>query len=88
MEFFLSKVHTLGFEECKWSKVTVGRVSSCPATTAEFEKRKRNKDCETLSFYQNCTAPTNFKYHCVKNEFGNETVEVCGPNFIIHGNWY
>ncbi|XP_062571141.1 uncharacterized protein LOC134233137 [Saccostrea cucullata] len=34
---------------------------------------------------QNCTEKTNFKYHCVLNEWGNRTVEVCAPETHIIG---
>lgn len=34
---------------------------------------------------QNCTDPDNFKYHCVMNELETELVEVCAPQYYIHG---
>lgn len=84
-EYIFSLLKVLGFEECHWSKLTVAEVSSCPKTRTEFEDRRKNKNCEALANFQNCTLPPNFLYHCINNEFGNATVEVCGPSYIING---
>lgn len=50
-----------------------------------MEERANIKNCEALARIQNCTVPENFKYHCVLHELETELVEVCAPQFYIHG---
>lgn len=70
---------------CSWSKQTASRVTSCPKTMQEMEEREQLKNCLSLAFLQNCTDAINFKYHCVINEFENALIEVCAPEYYIHG---
>lgn len=70
---------------CAWSHQTVENVKSCPLTTEEYEKRRDLKNCELLSQKQNCTEASNFRYHCVMNEFEDALVEVCAPAYTING---
>lgn len=48
---------------------------ACPTNQSALEERKNALKCEVES--QNCTDPTNLKYHCVMNEYANHLVEVC-----------
>lgn len=70
---------------CSWSKQTADRVTSCPKTMVEKAEREQHKNCSSLAFIQNCTDAINFRYHCVINEFENALIEVCAPEYYIHG---
>lgn len=70
---------------CYWSNETVESVQSCPRTKSEIEKRARLKNCTSLAFIQNCTKTIKFKYHCVINELEDAFLEVCAPEYYIHG---
>lgn len=60
-------------------------VSSCPQNKSAVEERANIKQCQAMAGNQNCTDPDNFKYHCVMNELETELVEVCAPQYYIHG---
>lgn len=75
----------LGSRFCQWSHETAVAVSSCPQNKSAMEERANIKNCEALARIQNCTVPENFKYHCVLHELETELVEVCAPQFYIHG---
>lgn len=51
----------------------------------EMAEREQHKNCSSLAFIQNCTDAINFRYHCVINEFENALIEVCAPEYYIHG---
>ena len=74
-----------GSRYCSWSNETVIEVLSCPTTKADYQERKRIKNCEALANKQNCTVPQNFLYHCVLNDLETSLVEVCAPLFVING---
>lgn len=42
------------------------RVEKCPATLYDWENRGKAMQCKN-----------NLTYHCLPNEWGNETVDVC-----------
>lgn len=71
---------------CQWSKETAVAVSSCPQNKSVMEERAKIKNCEAIAGIQSCTAPENFKYHCLMNELETEFLEVCAPQFYIHGH--
>jgi hypothetical protein len=60
---------------CKESLSTLTVNTKCPKDGESFEKRKMTLNCESVR--QNCTKPANFQYHCLLNEYANQSVEVC-----------
>lgn len=50
-----------------------------------MEVRAKIKNCEAMAGIQNCTTAEKFKYHCVMNELETKFVEVCAPEYYIHG---
>ncbi|XP_056015860.1 uncharacterized protein LOC125674581 isoform X2 [Ostrea edulis] len=68
---------------CLASVPTITHVSRCPTTEEEFRMAERRKSCVHIK--QNCTGKTGFKYHCVINEYGNNSLEVCAPTWYISG---
>lgn len=70
---------------CPWSKYTSHKVASCPESQSEMEARANEKNCESIAQTQNCTMPEKIKYHCVMNELENAFIEVCAPEYRIHG---
>lgn len=71
---------------CQWSNETAVAVTSCPQNKSVMEERAKIKNCEAIAGIQTCTVPENFKYHCVMNELETEFVEVCAPQYYIHGH--
>lgn len=74
-----------GSRFCQWSKESAQPVSFCPKNKSMMEVRAKNKNCEAMADIQNCTFSEKFKYHCVMNELETEFVEVCAPEYYIHG---
>lgn len=70
---------------CEEAVESVERVSYCPRTKKEWDTAATRKDCRRLAGRQACTRPENFRYHCVINEFQNETLEVCAPLRLMDG---
>lgn len=58
-------------------------VESCPTSKEEMYKATINMKCSEFAKRNNCS---NIRYHCVINEYMNETLEVCAPKRIIFGN--
>lgn len=71
--------------KCLWSSQTLQRVTLCPGNKGEMEVRAKKKNCESIAHEQNCTKPEKFKYHCVMNALGSALIEVCAPEYRIHG---
>lgn len=51
----------------------------------KWKVRSKKKNCESIAHEQNCTKPEKFKYHCVMNALENALIEVCAPEYRIHG---
>lgn len=75
----------LGSRFCQWSKQTAEAVSSCPRNKSVMVERAKIKNCEATAKIQNCTDPEKFKFHCVMNELETEFIELCAPQYYIHG---
>lgn len=75
----------LGIRFCQWSKESAQPVSFCPKNKSMMEVRAKIKNCEAMAGILNCKIPEKFKYHCVMNELETEFVEVCAPEYYIHG---
>lgn len=87
MDFTVNKVIVCG-RNCVWSSKSLEKVRSCPVTKEIWEERERKKNCESMAREQNCTTDASeFKYHCVINEFENGFVEVCAPVYNINGKF-
>lgn len=70
---------------CQWSHKTAETVSLCPQNKSAMEERAKIKNCTVIAKIQRCTDPEKFKYHCVMNELETTFVELCAPQYIIHG---
>lgn len=68
---------------CKASLTTVMISAGCPSDPYTLGERKRALSCQTV--HQNCTEPANFRYHCVLNEYANQSIEVCAVATSIIG---
>lgn len=75
----------IGGIKCLWSSQTLQTVTSCPENTDEMKVRDRKKNCDSIAREQNCTKPEKFMYHCVMNALENAFIEVCAPEYRIHG---
>lgn len=57
-------------------------VNSCPQNETVWGTRSKNFNCEKYR----SNGCSNIYYHCVINEFGNKTIEVCAHNKTIIGH--
>lgn len=65
---------------CQEASGSVQFVESCPTSKAEWDNAARRKDCSRIAAQQNCRT---VEYHCVINEYRNDTLEVCAPSKFI-----
>ncbi|XP_061186484.1 uncharacterized protein LOC133194554 [Saccostrea echinata] len=65
---------------CTDSLKTVSNVLSCPKNLSELKKAIERKSC--YKWNHSCRS---FEYHCVINDWTNETMEVCAPSLLIIG---
>lgn len=70
---------------CQEAVASVALVGSCPTSKIEWDTAARKKNCSRIASQQKCAPVEKFRYHCVINGFGNETLEVCAPSRIIFG---
>lgn len=61
------------------------KVKFCPTTKQEWENAAKLKNCNLTAAQQRCSKAHQLVYHCVINEFQNETLEVCAPQKLIAG---
>lgn len=62
-------------DSCPISSQTVVLVKGCPDTEEKRREAAARKNCS--AFASQCSEPKRLVYHCVINEFINETLEVC-----------
>lgn len=77
-------------EKCRKNFHSVEVVAYCPTTKNEFDIAARRKNCPKLHFTADKMCMSGKKpyvYHCVINEFRNETLEVCAQAKFIFGNF-
>ncbi|XP_061195166.1 uncharacterized protein LOC133203391 [Saccostrea echinata] len=72
-------------QACIWSNRTLNVVDSCPTTKEETIKAARIKRCDGIARSQNCTKPSQFKYHCIYSFRQKMFVEVCSVETDVHG---
>lgn len=68
---------------CPASAPTVSVVSKCPTNKTEWDQAASRKKCSHMSAKCGDKSPV---YHCLLNQWGNETVEVCASTWYISGN--
>lgn len=74
------------FQYCQEAVDSVTSVISCPTSEEEWESAARRKNCHGTATQQTCAEPETFLYHCVINEYKNETLEVCAPRRLMTGS--
>lgn len=74
------------FQYCQEAVDSVTSVISCPTSEEEWESAVRRKNCHGTATQQTCAEPETFLYHCVINEYKNETLEVCAPRRLMTGS--
>nr|XP_022291067.1 uncharacterized protein LOC111102563 isoform X3 [Crassostrea virginica] len=68
---------------CPAGAPTVRIVDKCPTTRAEMEEAAQRKKCDMMKDSKPCDKPP--VYHCLLNQWGNATVEVCTSPWYISG---
>lgn len=71
---------------CPQAVESVVSVPSCPKSKGEWENAAKLKNCKIPAAKQKCVNASEFVYHCVIDGFQKETLEVCAPRKLIHGN--
>ncbi|XP_062566135.1 uncharacterized protein LOC134228500 [Saccostrea cucullata] len=72
---------------CEISVKSKKIVKSCPSNRTEMEESAKRLNCQKYLRINNCSDdPNNIYYHCVINESGNKTIEVCAPKITIFGH--
>ncbi|XP_078319287.1 uncharacterized protein LOC144620943 [Crassostrea virginica] len=74
-----------GSFSCSVSIETVVLVPSCPGNEEEWRKAAKQKNCP--AYASKCDNPDKLMYHCVVNEYVNETLEVCAIQQNIVGGY-
>lgn len=69
--------------ECPVSIPTVQSVPNCPTTEAEMDEAAQKKKCELMADTKNCDGKP--VYHCLLNQWRNETLEMCTSPWYISG---
>lgn len=69
-------------EYCPASAPTVSVVSKCPTNKTEWDQAASRKKCNLMSAKCGDKTPV---YHCLLNQWRNETVEVCTSTWYISG---
>lgn len=67
---------------CPASVPTVSVVSKCPTNKTEWDQAASRKKCSHMSAKCGDKSPV---YHCLLNQWGNETVEVCASTWYMSG---
>lgn len=82
----LLKLCRFANSKCQEAIESVVSVTSCPKSIEEWESAAKIKNCSITASQQTCTNTDEFVYHCVIDGFQKETLEVCAPRKLIHGN--
>lgn len=73
-----------GGNSCKVSRLTVQVVDDCPDSEEKWKQMAAKKNCAANA--NQCDEPHRLVYHCVINEYVNQTLEVCAyTQYILLG---
>lgn len=73
-----------GGNSCKVSRLTVQVVDDCPDSEEKWTQMAAKKNC--AAYANQCDEPHRLVYHCVINEYVNQTLEVCAyTQYILLG---
>ncbi|XP_062615701.1 uncharacterized protein LOC134277373 [Saccostrea cucullata] len=67
---------------CPESRETVTIVSSCPLNENDWNMKAKEMSCEGKE--QSCCPKEKYTYHCLVNDFLNNTVEFCAPKMRLN----
>lgn len=70
-----AKTSVSGSNSCEVTRSTVQVVDDCPVNEEEWRKAAARKNC--IAFASQCSEPDKLVYHCVINEYVNQTLELC-----------
>lgn len=79
-----AKTSVSGSNPCEVTRSTVQVVDDCPVNEEEWRKAAARKNC--TAYANQCDEPNKLVYHCVINEYVNQTLELCAyPQNIVLG---
>lgn len=79
--FVTVKLSTVLGNSCPVSPLTAQIVEDCPDNEQKWMEHARRKNC--TAYASQCHEPQRLVYHCVINEYANQTLEVCAYGRII-----
>lgn len=79
--FATFKVSKAISNSCPVSPSTAEIVEDCPGSEEKFRQAAARKNCATYA--SQCDEPQRLVYHCLINEYVNQTLEVCAYGRII-----
>lgn len=75
MLFLFFKTLQARSDSCHISRSTVEIVEDCPNNEEQWKEAAIRKNC--AAYASQCSEPERLEYHCVINQFINQTIEVC-----------
>lgn len=73
--FLFFKTLQASSDSCHISRSTVEIVEDCPNNEEQWKEAAIRKNC--AAYASQCSEPERLEYHCVINQFINQTIEVC-----------
>lgn len=62
-------------DACDVSRSTIQLVKNCPDSEEKWREAAARKNC--AAYANQCSDPTRLVYHCLLNEYINQTLEIC-----------
>uniref|UniRef100_K1RHD0 Uncharacterized protein n=1 Tax=Magallana gigas TaxID=29159 RepID=K1RHD0_MAGGI len=73
-------------DACDVSRSTIQLVKNCPDSEEKWREAAARKNC--AAYANQCSDPTRLVYHCLLNEYINQTLEICAyaQNIVLVRN--
>lgn len=84
----LSQTLEASNDACDISRSTIQIVKNCPESEEKWREAAARKNC--AAYANQCSDPKRLVYHCLLNEYINQTLEVCAyaQNIVLGRNMF
>lgn len=84
----LSQTLEASNDACDVSRSTIQIVKNCPESEEKWREAAARKSC--AAYANQCSDPKRLVYHCLLNEYINQTLEVCAyaQNIVLGRNMF
>lgn len=84
----LSQTLEASNDACDISRSTIQIVKNCPESEEKWREAAARKSC--AAYANQCSDPKRLVYHCLLNEYINQTLEVCAyaQNIVLGRNMF